>query len=349
MLEEEHQVSFHIMLLAVFTGLCLLLDVVIAVSRWGSIAIGFISGAVAVCWFVHFGKVGSGRQRLYLYVFIMLVILGYYAYQEGSITDVPIVLCLLIIVLSRNHEKRLIYIVAGSYLVYLLENVFITHYLRWGIEQIVISRIMLGIACLFGAAFISAYFMRQKDKTDVRLVQIEKQLAMAQKENELFLSNMSHELRTPINAVNGVSELLLNSNLPPEVEKEVLVIKSAGRRLYRQISDVLDFSEIQTGHFALSKENYEPLSVVNDALNIVFEGYEEKSLDFAVDVECELPKLLYGDAVRMRKLLVCLMDNAVKFTDQGGGYIYISKRDEQYGINLNIDIWDTGCGIIMEK
>ncbi|MBR1740575.1 MAG: response regulator [Lachnospiraceae bacterium] len=357
-MDKEHQISFHIMLLTVFTGLSLLLILIILISDWGHLAILPISGGLLLCWIFHFLKIGSDEQRLYLYVVMELLVLGYYALQGSTITDVPILLCILIILLSKKNDKRLIYMVAASYLVYLLGNIIFTDYIGPHTEQIVFSRILLGVVCLITACSISVSFIHQYENVDQELAETMEKLRASQKENELFLANMSHELRTPINAVNGISEMLLNGKLSPKEKRGIGVIRSAGRRLFRQVSDVLDYSEIETGHFSLACDEYEPVSVIHDAVNIVCDSEtgillqgqrRDKKIDIAIDLKPSLPKVLYGDADRLKKLIVALLDNAVKFTDAGGVFLYIWDREEKYGVNLNMDFWDTGCGIPKEK
>lgn len=357
-MDKENQISFHIMLLAAFTSLSLLLIIIILISGWERIAIVPITCGLAFCWFVHLKKIFSDNTRLYLYVFMMLMVLGYYALQGSTITDVPILLCLLIIMLSKKNDKKVLYMVTASYMVYLLGNLIFTDYLVTDTEQIVYSRILLGVVCLICACLISVSFIHHYENVELELQETKEQLFASRKENELFLSNMSHELRTPINAVNGISEMLLNGKISAKEKRGITVISSAGRRLFRQVSDVLDYSEIETGHFSLTFDEYEPVSVIFDAVSIVCDEEKggvlpgqrkKKQIDIAIDMEPSLPKVLYGDADRLKKLIALLLDNAVKFTEAGGVFLYIRGRREQYGINLNIDIWDTGCGIPEEK
>ena len=357
-MDREHQISFHIMLLAAFTSLSLLLIVIILISGWDHLVILPILGSLLLCWIFHFKKIFSDDTRLYLYVFMMLLVLGYYALQGSTITDVPILLCLLIVMLSKKNDKKVLFLVASSFIIYLLGNIVFTDYLGLHTEQIVISRIILGVVCLVNACLISVSFVNQYEMVERELRETRELLAKSRKENELFLSNMSHELRTPINAVNGISEMLLNGELSAKEKRGIGVIRSAGRRLFRQVSDVLDYSEIETGHFSLTCDEYEPVSVIYDAVSIVCDEEQnvmmqgqrrKKPLDIVIDMEPSLPKALYGDADRFKKLISALLDNAVKFTEAGGAFLYICGRKETYGINLNIDVWDTGCGIPPEK
>lgn len=348
MKEKELETSYHILLLVVYTVMTILLDIIVLISGWGAVAVLPISLICLLCWILHFFDIGNAKQRLTAYVCVILSILLYYASFSQTITDIPILLCILIIILSRQNDKRLVVLVALSYILYLAENIFITHYLNLNTEQIVYSRLALGILCLFGATIISLYFMQLYTRDEDEKEALRREAEDAKNETKQFLSNMSHELRTPINVVNGMTELMLSEERNEGDEKKLYTVYHAGKRMQREVGDILSFSELQTGHFMLSDGKYEIVSVVNDSIHAVF-GRDQQGLDFAVDIAPDLPRALYGDARRMRKLIVIFLDNAVKFTEVGGGYLYVSKRDTDYGINLNIDIYDTGSGMDLKK
>jgi CheY-like chemotaxis protein len=99
----------------------------------------------------------------------------------------------------------------------------------------------------------------------------------------------------------------------------------------------------------VSNSYYEPISVINDAVAGVPWDQMPNDLDFALDVQPDIPKVLNGDANKLKKIIMALLENAVKFTEAGGGYLYVSTRDENYGVNLNIDLWDTGIGMDREQ
>ncbi len=344
-MKNEYETSYHLQLLIMLSVLGVLLVVVNVISGWEDIAVPGAVIMIAMAWSIHFLELGKSEFRLYTYVIFSLILLIYYGYHRQTITDIPIVLCLLIIMLSGQRDIRLVNLVALSYLIMLFENIFITRFLITDMDQLLICRVALGIVCLFCAVMSAHFFFRRTMETEIAMQEMKKEIESISGESTKFLSNVSHELRTPINAVNGMSEILLHKNLSPEVISDVGVIREAGKRLYRQVSDMIDFSEIQTGHYVIQNENYEPVSAVNDAVFTVFGGEGKKTMDFAIDVETTLPKVLNGDMMKIKKILVCLLDNAVKFTNQGGGYLYVSKREEEYGINLNIDLWDTGVGM----
>ena len=347
--ENEFQTLFHLFYLAVlsvFATLLLLVVMMFGTSGWLGLAIIL---SVISCWIVHFVKPGSQTQRLYYYVIISILGLVVYGCQPNSLTDVPLVICLFIIMLSPAQKISMIYMVALTYPACVLWHLFVLHTIESESDGLLLSRIGLGIVSLIAAIIISRFFLRKQMADRQMQENTESRLDFERQENERFLANVSHELRTPINVVNGMSEIILRRELDSGMREDVQVIQNAGKRLFMQVSDILDYSELMTGNFIISEENYEPLSMINDAVMNVMWHKMPPHLDFAIDIQPDIPKVLCGDVDKIRKIIIALTDNAMKFTEDGGAYLYISKRDEAYGINLNIDIWDTGCGISEEE
>jgi signal transduction histidine kinase/CheY-like chemotaxis protein len=255
----------------------------------------------------------------------------------------------MIIMLSAFHSMRLIYILVGVYPVLILAHIFILRDLGLDSPQVTLARLVLGGVCLFCAVFISKFFFREMTSEREHARKTELDLEHAKKENEHFLANVSHELRTPINAVNGMSEIMLQEEMSDELRTQVMDIQRAGRRLFGQVSDILDYSELMTDRLQVSNDNYEPISVVNDAVSTVDWLQMSEKLDFAVDVAIDMPRVLKGDANKIKKIIVAILENAIKFTDTGGGYLFVGAREESYGVNLNIDMWDTGIGMNEEQ
>ncbi len=347
----EFQTMFHITYIMIISILGMLLVIVTALFQWDywqivclMLGIGIIS-----CWMIHFFQAGTAGMRVGFYTVFVLVGLLYYGGHETSLTDVPILICLFTIILSVQQDMKFIYLMASSYLVVLLWHIFGTGYIHLGMDELVFSRMILGTVCTLCAIFIARFFIRQQKRERLLRCKVEGELMDAKRENERFLVNVSHELRTPINAVNGMSEIILHRELDDGLRAEVESIQNAGRRLYGQVSDILDYSELITDTLVVSAEDYEPLSVINDAIMGLQWQRMNQKLDVAIDIQPDIPKLLHGDAGKLKKIILALMDNVIKFTESGGAYLYIGTREEEYGINLNIDVWDTGIGMSEEQ
>lgn len=347
----EFQTMFHMIFVTVISILGILLMTVISFSRWEHWQIWCIVTITAIlaCWGVHFFQAGSANARVCFYTVIVLCGVLYYGGRETALTDVPILICLFIILLSVQQDMKLIYLLACSYPVLLLWHSLGTGYIGAGMDSLTLSRIVLGVVCLLCAIFISGFFIRQQKWETLLRDKLQRERENAKRESERLLVNVSHELRTPINAVNGMSEIILCRELESGLRAEVESIQNAGKRLYGQVSDILDYSELITDKLIVSAEDYEPISVINDAISSVQWQRMNPKLDVAVDIQPDIPKVLRGDAGKLGKVISALMDNVIKFTETGGAHLLIGTRKEDYGINLNIDVWDTGIGMNEEQ
>lgn len=347
----EFQTMFHMMFVTVISVLGILLMGVISLSKWEhwQIWCSVTAVAILICWAVHFFQVGSAKARVCFYTVIVLCGVLYYGGKTVALTDVPILICLFIILLSVQQDVKLIYLLACSYPALLLWHIFGTGYVSIDMSSLTLARIVLGVVCLLCAIFIARFFVRQQRREALLRDKLEEELGSAKEESERILINVSHELRTPINAVNGMSEIILHRELDSGLRAEVESIQNAGRRLYSQVSDILDYSELITDKLVVSVEDYEPISVINDAISSAQWQRMNPKLDVAIDIQPDMPKLLRGDAGKLKKIISALLDNVIKFTETGGAYLFIGTRKEEYGINLNIDIWDTGIGMSKEQ
>jgi len=164
---------------------------------------------------------------------------------------------------------------------------------------------------------------------------------------EDFLANMSHELRTPMNAVIGLAQIALREKeIPSNVRDCLNQIDSSGRNLLNIINDILDFSKIDSGKMEIIADDYEPLSEVNDVANILQTRIGDKNLELFFIVDPCLPKMLNGDCMRIRQVLINLANNAIKFTETGMVKIDLTCHDlDEDTIELEFHIRDTGRGI----
>ncbi len=168
----------------------------------------------------------------------------------------------------------------------------------------------------------------------------------ANKAKSQFLANMSHEIRTPINAILGMDEMVLRESSESEIREYAEDIRTSGRTLLALVNDILDFSKVEEGKMEIIPVSYEPGLMANDIVNMIKDRAYAKGLEFNIEFDNNIPRLLKGDEIRIKQCTLNLLTNAVKYTEKGSVSLKISHRDiDSHRISLCVAIKDTGVGI----
>ena len=166
-----------------------------------------------------------------------------------------------------------------------------------------------------------------------------------------FFSSMSHEIRTPINTIIGLNEMTLREkNLSEEAVENSLNIQNASRMLLSLINDILDLSKIQSGQMELTEGQYETSRMLSEIVNLLWNRAKDKGLQFNVNVGEKIPSMLYGDEMRIKQVIVNLLTNAIKYTQEGSVTLVIDgEKTNANTFELQITVQDTGQGIRKEN
>ena len=210
-----------------------------------------------------------------------------------------------------------------------------------------ISLVLVGTVC-FSMTWIqnSLHIRANKRATDAA-----KRAEDLSKTQNRFFSSMSHEIRTPINAILGLNELILrNQSAPDEVVKDAMGIQGSGEMLLTLINDILDFSKVEAGSMEIVPVNYSVGDLFSEIINMFWAHANEKGLRFNVIIDPKTPSMLYGDELRIKQILVNLVNNAVKYTSEGSVDIRVeSEFLDEKTVDLTISVSDTGIGIKKES
>lgn len=188
------------------------------------------------------------------------------------------------------------------------------------------------------------------DMTDqLRMIEdlhIAKEEAVAANEaKSYFLANVSHEIRTPMNAIVGITELVLREKISPQIREHALGIRQASNGLLSIINDILDLSKIERGKMEIYSGMYSTVSMLSDIIGLVNIRLGDKKVGFVVDVDSSLPETLVGDETRVKQVMLNVLNNAVKFTQQGIVHLTILCDEVGQDVVLRVLVRDTGCGI----
>jgi signal transduction histidine kinase/response regulator RpfG family c-di-GMP phosphodiesterase len=177
------------------------------------------------------------------------------------------------------------------------------------------------------------------------------QAEVANKAKSEFLANMSHEIRTPLNAVLGFSELLTKSKLDDTQQQYLKLIGQSGQLLLDIINDVLDFSKIEAGKLDVKLEQVDTYEICSEVVDLIKIQAFNKKLELLLNISPQVPQFIWADQIRLRQILVNLLNNAVKFTLEGEVELrveVIEKINEDSSI-LRFSVMDTGIGISEEQ
>ncbi len=170
------------------------------------------------------------------------------------------------------------------------------------------------------------------------------------KMKEQFIASISHEMRTPMNAILGMSNLLIRTELNEEQKNYIGNVKQSSEILLGIINDILEISTIQNGKLAFEDKDFDLYQVLNNLVNVMQYKIKEKDLEFKLEIDPSVPKIVVGDKLRLNQVLFNLVGNAVKFTDSGHVKIVVKNLSEtDNSVQLYFEVEDSGIGIPQDK
>ncbi len=194
------------------------------------------------------------------------------------------------------------------------------------------------------------YYVIHAKRTKNQMKALAQEANLANKAKSNFLAKMSHEIRTPMNAIIGLSQLALNAKLSPKQRENISMVHASSQSLLTLLNDILDFSKIEAKKLELEHADFLLNNSIQRLLNVCSFSADEKQLKLNVHIENDVPTSLTGDALRLEQVLINLVNNAIKFTEQGDINIAVSLVKQLDNVNtLKFSVTDEGIGIGEEQ
>ena len=339
----------ELLITTAYTFFSVLMIIVSQMESWPLFYIPLIAAELAFIWWAYVSKFNSYLFRASIVTLATCLNVFLYGIQgENFLVLIPTI-CTQFVLLSLYEIVRIIDIVVAETVVLFIYHAVVNYQTLIPDTHLERNRLILQLFSLIALIILCIYRIRHHVQEEEDTILLEDRVRKEAKIKDDFVANTSHELRTPVNTISGMCEILLQKPLSDDIHRNVVDIQMTSVELQNIISDVMDYSALESGNLHLSPREYNITSTINDVMNtMVFEN-SEKNLEILFDCDPNIPCLLEGDEQQLRRILSSLISNAIKFTKEGGVIVSVTYREEKYGINLIISVKDTGIGLSLEE
>jgi len=345
MYDQEKQRITQLMILICCTIFTIALIAESILLKWEAGAVVLLLFGIVASWVVYLTEKFSGMVRIWFYFVVSMLDVFFYGIHETSMYDLAPLVVFLILLFSATEMCILINCCMVTYYFIMFYDFLLVLGSSAEFNSLYISRTLFHFMVVYASGHWAKILIRrhikERNNTSARIAELEEM----NRRTEDFLTNVSHELRTPINVVTGVTAVMLKNEEDAEKRKDILSIQMAGQRLFGQIEDILDYTEIDIGRIKVSEEAYMVSSLIHDIINGKHLPEQDRGLELIFDVDANVPSELLGDVRKIKKIIKHIVSNALKFTKKGGVYVRLYALPKEYGVNLCIRISDTGIGI----
>ncbi len=354
----DHRISLRERMFRVVTGISMVaLAIVLLMGRnlvnLLFLAVSLVSMAAVVKISIRKECINAGATVITILLLLLFPVSFFSA--GGFYSGVPewFVLCFIYISITlEGRRKRFFFLLCAAETLLCYYTVF--HFPESAVRNSeshyffcsAVSVILVGVLTSVLVLFLNRLYERENEISR----QQKKEIEELNKAENHFFSSMSHEIRTPINTIIGLNEIILRGDIPEDVAENARNIQGASKMLLTLINDILDLSKIKSGKMEIVNVSYETGALFSEIVNMIWVKAKEKGLEFRLQVDASIPSMLCGDEVRIKQVLINLLNNAVKYTSEGS--VTLSIWCERLNLN-RVRVWysveDTGQGVKKEN
>ena len=354
----DHRISLKERIFRVITGICMVaLIMILPMGRSLPnllILAGSLAGIAAIVKFSIQKDCINGGATVISILLLLLFPISFFT-AGGFYSGMPewFVLCFIYISITLEGRRKIVFFLLCT------AETLLCYYIAFRFPETVAhstqqrsffdsaaSVILVGLLTSIMLLFLKKLYEEENELS----IQQKKEIEELNKAENHFFSSMSHEIRTPINTIIGLNEIILRGDISEEVAENARNIQSASKMLLTLINDILDLSKIKSGKMEIVNVSYETGALFSEIVNMIWIKARQKGLDFRLHVDSSIPSMLCGDEVRIKQVLINLLNNAVKYTSEGS--VTLSIRCERLTLN-RVRVWysveDTGLGVKKEN
>ncbi len=354
----DHKISLRERMFRLVTGISMIALVFILLMSRYSINLYVLAGSLIYMFVVLNISIQKDCINTGATAIVVLLLLLYpvsFFTAGGAYGGAPewFVLCFIYITIALEGRRKGVF-----FLICMVETV-LCYYIAYYYPQFVVQNTAAeahfdSVRCVILTGVLTSVlllFQNNLYEEENKLsIQQKKEIEELNQAENHFFSSMSHEIRTPINTIIGLNEMILREAISEEVAENARNIQGASKLLLTLINDILDLSKIKSGKMEIINVSYETGKLFSEIVNMIWIKAKEKGLDFRLKVDASIPSMLCGDEVRIKQVIINLLNNAVKYTNEGS--IILSARCERLGLN-RVRVWysveDTGQGVKKEN
>ena len=340
----------NLLLLIGFTVFAIISTIETFVMGWEGWAVLFILAAVAYCWAAYINHFGNDMTRLWTTAVMIMGTYFFCAIHTSIDFEPAIVIAVFMSMFTMTGIKGLtmlcqitVYITV-AYTVYMQVNAGMT---SDDMINLLGKSFMVVVIISIQGWFSRMIIRRWTEIMHGSQSEIEDLKESTERLND-FLANVSHEIRTPVNAVIGLTGVCIEKETNDEIKNDMIAVRSAGRKVAEQIGDILDYSELDRGRLVSNDEDYMISSLIHDLVTELRE-YRKEGVELVINISPGIPAVMNTDVSKLKKIIRSLVSNGLKYTKEGGVYLRIDSEKHSYGVNLCIEVTDTGIGMTPEQ